>query len=102
MPTATIIVSSFDSLDGVIGRTITPGPGVSNATTFERFAYDGLSRLVRAENDHSVLTRTYDSLSDVASETVNGLTMSFGYDGESNSLVDIYPGGRTIATAVMS
>ncbi|MCG8405183.1 MAG: DUF6531 domain-containing protein [Phycisphaerales bacterium] len=73
-------------------------------TTFEIYQYDGLSRLVRAEDDDSIVTRGYDSLSNVTQETLTigvGPNQTTGtitsiYDGDSNKIDCTYPGGRTI------
>ncbi len=93
-----VVTSTYDDLDRVIGRSIIPGPGVSNDTTFEVFKYDGLSRLVHAEDDDSIVTRAYDSLSHVTTEILNGQSTVSLYDGVGNMTECIYPGGRHITT----
>lgn len=55
----TLVISTYDLLDRCVRRDITPGPGVANSTTFEQFAYDGLSRLVLATNDASLVEFGY-------------------------------------------
>lgn len=90
------VTADYDLLNRLIGRSISPSPGVSPDTTFESFDYDGLSRLVRAEDDDSVVTREYDSLSQQTSETLNGQTTLSQYDGVGNLIRCVYPGGRTI------
>src|SRR5207249_2580905 len=47
----------------------------------------------------SLVTRDYDSLSQVTQETLNGGTTSSVYDGAGNLLSCTYPGGRVITTA---
>jgi RHS repeat-associated protein len=94
----TVIDSTYDDLDGLTHRTITPGTGVSNATTFVDYKYDGLSRVVRAETDQALVTRKYDSLSNVVQETINGLTVQSLFDGEGNSIQDTYPDGTILFT----
>ena len=59
----TVVTNSFDLLNRLARRDVRVGPGVAAATTFESFRYDGLSRLVLAQNDASLVTRAYDSLS---------------------------------------
>jgi RHS repeat-associated protein len=95
---ASTVSNQYDLLDRVILRTIERAPGVLG-TTEERFAYDGASRVVRAENDGSTIGRRYDSLSNLLEETVNGRTISGAYDGEGNRVRAAYPGGRVIETA---
>jgi RHS repeat-associated protein len=94
----TIVTSTYDSMDGLLQRTITLAAGVDGATTFENYQYDGMSQLVRAVNNQSVVTRAYDSLSNVIRETINGLTLTSTFDGEGNAIEEHYPGGTTLFT----
>ena len=87
---------TYDLLNRLIEKDITPGAGVSDATTFEIFKYDGLSRLIHAEDDDSLVIRKYDSLSRVTTEVLNGQTTRCVYDGVGNQIQCIYPGGRTV------
>lgn len=88
----------YDGLDRLTSRTIAPGPGVSNATTFEVYQYDGLSRLVQAQDDDSLVVRGYDSLSHMTGEALNGGTTTCVHDGVGNRLSCTYPGGRQVLT----
>jgi RHS repeat-associated protein len=87
---------TYDLLDRLTRNDVTPGAGVANATTFETFAYDGLSRLVRAEDDDSTVLRDHDSLSNLVRETLNGQTSRWAHDGVGNVLSMTYPGGREV------
>ncbi|MBP7746933.1 MAG: RHS repeat protein [Phycisphaerae bacterium] len=96
-----IVASTYDLLDRLTDRSITPGPGVSADTTFESYAYDGLSRLVRAQDNDSLVTWAYDSLSNVTTEVQQiaggfNRTLNGWYDGEGNLTRLFYPGGRMI------
>ena len=113
-----VVACEYDALDRLVRKDVAPGPGVSSDTTVERYQYDGLSRLIRAEDDDSLVLRAYDSLSHVVSETLNAVpptpdpndpnTPVFDpnehrvttcvYDGVGNLLVCTYPGGRQIIT----
>nr|MDJ0837691.1 RHS repeat-associated core domain-containing protein [Acidobacteriota bacterium] len=93
-----VVTASFDELDRLIRKDIVPGPGVSDDTTFENYSYDGLSRLVAAEDDDSLVTRAYDSLSRVTREVLNGRATNSVFDGVGNKIQCIYPSGRTITT----
>lgn len=95
-PNGTTLTATYDLLDRLTRTTIAPGAGVSNETTFRSFAYDGLSRLVGAVDDDSTIKRTYNSRSDLTSETLNGKVTRWTHDGESNELTLTYPSGRTI------
>jgi RHS repeat-associated protein len=87
---------TYDLEDRLTDKVITAGPGVSPDTTFEKFTYDGLDRLVLAEDDDSLVAREYDSLSNAVSETQNGLLINSQYDGIGNESQCVYPNGRTI------
>ncbi|MFO0984277.1 MAG: RHS repeat-associated core domain-containing protein [Planctomycetota bacterium] len=87
----------YDLLNRLIERDFSPGPGVSAATTFEYFDYDGLSRIVRAQNDVALVVRWYDSLSHVIGETLNGKTTQCTFDGAGNRIRLVYPSGRTVS-----
>ena len=67
-PDGTVVVQAHDRLGHRVSVDVTPGPGVAG-TTVESYQYDGMSRLVRAEDDDSTITRTYDSLSNAWTET---------------------------------
>ncbi len=92
----TQITYDYDSQNRLTLKGITPGPGVSNDTTFEAYTYDGLDRLVRAEDDDAIVTRAYDSLSNLTQETLNGVATTSTYDGLGNQIQCVYPNGRTI------
>ena len=70
----TIFRCEFDALNRLVRKTVTPGSGVDALSRFEAYAYDGLSRMVRAEDDDSVVQRLYNSLSQVTGESVSGYT----------------------------
>lgn len=103
------VASVFDANDRVVSRTISRGPGVIG-TTLENYVYDGLSRLTLAQDDDSRVTRSYDSLSRLVSETsaLNppiytqplpsgaGRTVAYTYDAASNVTAMTYPSGRVI------
>jgi RHS repeat-associated protein len=88
--------ATFDLLERFSSRTFVPGPGVLVDTTFEQGAYNGLSRVTRAVDDNSTVTFTYDSLRNVRSETLNGLTVTSSHDGVGNRTSLSYHGGRSL------
>jgi len=106
-----VVTTAYDLLNRQTGKTIVPGPGVADqangGTTAETFQYDGLSRLIRAEDNDSLVSRQYDSLSNTVREVQNQVP-PFGaaddrvvlstYDGIGNKLTCTYPGGRVINT----
>lgn len=66
----TVVTCTYDLNNRLTGKSIAPGAGVSGDTTAEAFKYDGLSRLVRAEDNDSIVERSYDSLGDIVKETL--------------------------------
>lgn len=91
-----IRVAQFDFLNRTIEHMITPGVGVSDDVTFERFEFDGRSRLVAAVDDDSRVERSYDSLSNLTREVLNGQTSLMRFDGVRNPVWYRYPSGREI------
>jgi YD repeat-containing protein len=94
----TTITNTYDACDRLVRRDIVPGAGVEASTTFETFAYDGLGRLVSAENDASTLTWAYDSLGNRVACTQDGFAASATYDGLGNRLTLTCPSGRILAS----
>ncbi|MEO1128227.1 MAG: RHS repeat-associated core domain-containing protein, partial [Planctomycetota bacterium] len=95
-PNGTICTYDHDLHNRLTDTTVVVGPGVSNDTTFQVFEYDGIDRVVRAEDDDSVVTRAYDSMSGTINETLNGVATIVEFDALRNPLQIIYPSGRTI------
>lgn len=94
----TTYVNNYDNLSRLKQRTITPGPGVSNATTFELYDYPGDYPIrERAINDAGAVRYMYDSLGRVVTETLNNRTTTYSHDGVGNVLTLHSPGGRTLA-----
>lgn len=91
-----LVEMAYDALHRLARVDATPGIGVSDDTTYEDLAYDGVSRMVLGVDDDSMITFTYDSLSNVTVETLNGQATASTFDGESNKLTCTYPGGRQI------
>ena len=96
-PNGTTVTNTYDLCDRLIHRDIAARTGVMATTTFEQFAYDGLGRLVAAENDGSTLTYTYDSLGNCVASSQDGYTTTAAFDGLGNRRVCTCPSGRVIA-----
>jgi RHS repeat-associated protein len=94
-----VATNTYDLLDRRTSRSIVPGLGVSADTTSESYHHDGQSRLVYAQDDDSLVSRAYDSLSNLIRETLNGQITASVYDGVGNQMQCTYPGGRTINRA---
>jgi len=91
------VPSTYDLGNRLIVNAITRGSGIGG-TTSENYQYDGLSRLVLAQDEDANITRGYNSLSAVTRETLNGQTVTSIYDGVGNMRSCTYPGGRMINT----
>lgn len=81
--------NTYDPLNRLTQRDITPAPGVEPSTTYEQYAYDGLGRLVEARDNDSDVTLSYDSMSNLTRETLNGKATTTRYDGEGNRITCI-------------
>lgn len=93
----TVISNSFDSLDRCIRRDVMTGAGVAKTTTFEGFAYDGLSRLVRASNDVSLVQFSYDSMGNCVRQIQDGWQMLAAFDHNNDRVSVTYPSGSAVA-----
>lgn len=119
----TVVTQSFDLLDRLTDRTVVPAAGVGGAlysvcteTPFEHFKYDGLSRLVWAEDNDSLVERQFDSLGRLMTESVKvdpnaarlascptrnwaaiaANVVSYGFDEVGNTTDMQYASGRSI------
>ncbi|MBK8000744.1 MAG: RHS repeat protein [Verrucomicrobia bacterium] len=82
----TVVSNSFDLLDRCVRRDITPAEGVSDATTFELFTYDGASRLVQASNNLSMIDFSHDSLGQCKAGKQDCIAVAAVFDGVGNRL----------------
>ncbi|WP_305890715.1 putative T7SS-secreted protein [Streptomyces rugosispiralis] len=73
-----------------LGRTVATRTADGTETTF---AYDAASRLTRAANPDTELSRTYDARGRVLTETVGDRTTSYAYDAAGNRTERITPSG---------
>jgi RHS repeat-associated protein len=103
----TVVTYTHDLNDRVTRRNVAPGVGVSTQAVLEIYSYDGLSRTTRAEDDDSLVTFCYDSLSHVIEESLQinpggpsatSGTVTSVFDGVGNKLRCVYPGGRTVSS----
>jgi YD repeat-containing protein len=111
----TVVTAQYDLNDRPVSRSIAPGAGVAPDTTFETYEFDGLSHVVRAQNNYSDVAFAYSSLSFNAGstfvgkvaqgwltplrETLNGRTTTYSSDGVGNPLSVGYPGGLAVANS---
>lgn len=94
----TVQSCTYDLLHRITQRDITPGPLVSGDTTTEVYRYDGMSRVVEAADNDSIVQRSYSSLALCLTESLNGRVTSCVYNGLGLRTQLIYPGGRIIST----
>ena len=100
----TDIVCSYDENDRLITRDVTQASASIKGTMLETYTYDGLGRIVKAENDNSIVNRTYDSMDNLVIEEIvfdkvanAGPVTERTYDRVGNELVCDYPGGRSVS-----
>jgi RHS repeat-associated protein len=98
-----VVNTTYDLDNRPIAKAITRGPTVSGIGG-ETNQFDGLSRIVLTGNDDSLVTRSYNSLSQCLRETQQVVSsgaparsLAFTYDGAGNCLACTYPGGRTVS-----
>jgi len=106
----TVVGNGYDGLNRLTRRDVTPGAGVSAESRYEIYKYDGLSRLVYAEDDDSLVTRRHNSLSLPTREVFTAyaptpsrpplysLTNRMAYDGVGNLTLLTYPSAKTLTT----
>ncbi|MGV0812271.1 RHS repeat-associated core domain-containing protein [Mycolicibacterium boenickei] len=92
-PNGTRVVNTYDSLDRLVRRDITPGDGVADDTTSETYTYDELGRLVRAANDRHTVEWGYDGMSRVVRQVQDGREIVAGHDGSGRRTSVRYPSG---------
>ncbi|WP_413798584.1 DUF6531 domain-containing protein [Streptomyces iranensis] len=77
-----------------LGRTVATRTADGTETTF---GYDAASRLTRAANPDTELSRTYDARGRVLIEATGGRTTSYAYDAAGNRTERITPSGQRSA-----
>ena len=92
----TVVTHIYDLNDRCVTNNYTPGAGVSTATTFERFSYDGLTRLASAVNNSATNTFAFDSLGHRTRDASGALATVSSFDSVGNPLALTYPGGRAL------
>jgi RHS repeat-associated protein len=70
-PNGTVVTQTRDNLGRVTARSITPATGVLGPTS-ETYTWDALGRLVGATDNDSTVSRAFDSLGRMLSETAGG------------------------------
>ena len=92
--TGSVQTVAYDRLGRMLSRNVARGPDVAG-TTAETYRYDGMSRLVRAQDDDSLVTFGNDSLSNVSVESqrhgsgpLRAVTSSSDGAGNLTSLTD--------------
>jgi YD repeat-containing protein len=93
-------IRTYDLCDRLVLRDIAVGGGVLPTTTYEAFGYDGLGRLVAAQNNASSLAYAYDSLGNRVSSSQDGFVTTAAYDGMGNRLTCSSPSGYSVSTAI--
>jgi len=91
-----VVLHSYDRLDRCVRKDVAPAiaMGVSAQTTFETYVYDGLSRMVQASNNVSMIEFSRDSLGNVAKAKQDCVAAAFVHDGVGNRTSMTYPAGR--------
>lgn len=96
----TVVTNSYDQLNRLTQRIIAPGTNVQRQALGETFAYDGLSRMVRAQSSLALVTFQHNSLGLPTVETFTAAgqrgTNFMSYDLAGNLTNLIYPSGYSL------
>ncbi len=100
----TSMVGEYDDNNRLTTRTIPPGPANIKGSRVETYTYDGLGRIVKAENDDSIVSRTYDSMDNLIEEDLSisgaaGKKTARTFDKVGNETLCNYPGPRSVGTS---
>ncbi len=95
-PRGTVVDVTYDPLGRTVDRSIAPGSGVSNDTTFEHYGYRGDGTLILATNDASTVTRTYDSRGALLQESIDGAVVGVVSDTMGRPTRVTYPQGSIV------
>lgn len=87
----TRVVNTYDAMDRLVRRDITPGAGVADDTTSETYAYDELGRLIRAANNRHAVEWRHDGLS--VQQVQDGHTVTATQDAAGRRASVTYPSG---------
>jgi len=91
----TLVMNTYDELNRLVARNITRASGVTG-TTQETYEYDALSRLIKAEDDDSMVEFKYDSLYRLIEEAQNGKAIRYTFDKVNNRTSIQYTNQRII------
>jgi RHS repeat-associated protein len=88
-----LLVHAYDTAGRLLVVTPIPGPGQSPSTPLT-YRYDGLDRVIRAEQGANVIERDFDSLGRVIAERHNGIAFTLSFDDVTRSSIRTWPDGR--------
>ncbi len=88
-----VITNTYDPAGRLSERTIVRGTGVQGPT-LETYQWDGLDRLVLGANGNSSVSRVYDSISNLVSESLGRPRVLSKRDHAGRLVECVYPGGR--------
>lgn len=96
----TQVTHGYDGAGRLSSRTIVPGVGVSNQTTFESFTHDAAGRLRAATNDLGTVSRSFDSLGHVIGDSFAGYQSAQAVDAADNVISRTYPSGLSVVNGI--
>ncbi len=88
-----VITNNYDPAGRLSSRTIARGANVQGPTS-ETYQWDALDRLVSGADDDSSVSRVYDSLSNMISESLGRPRVLSKRDHAGRLVECLYPGGR--------
>ena len=104
----TELTNTYDDAGRLTERVITRAAGVEG-TSYEKFTYDGLGRVLTVENNHSIVEFVYNKEGQIEHEIqkqiekneedvviTSNYDVSSQYDSNGNKISLIYPSGKTL------
>jgi YD repeat-containing protein len=95
-PNGTMTQFTYDDANRCIRKDIVPGAGVASTTTFEDFAYDGMSRCVQASNNAALASFRYDSMGNCAHHSLLSMDVIVIHDENQRRTQLTYPSRRIV------
>lgn len=99
-PRGTQVAYGYDGAGNNSSRSISVGPNVDPQTTFELIVHDAMGRVVSATNNTFQVTRTYDSLGNILTDSHSGYTARQEVDANGNQVSVTYPSGLSVLVGV--
>jgi RHS repeat-associated protein len=89
----TVVTNTYDLMDRLVRRVITPGSGVAKDTLTEVYSYDAFGRLAVAKNDSHLIRREFDTKTAGVKERQDDRIVASTLDKQGRPEKTTYPSG---------